>query len=67
MDLLDKVQRKVISMIRGMEHLSCEDSLEEVRLFNLEKTRLWKDLTVAFLYLKGVYKEYRERYFDQGV
>lgn len=54
-------------MIRGMEHLSCEDSLEEVRLFNLEKTRLWKDLTVAFLYLKGVYKEYRERYFDQGV
>jgi len=40
-----------------MEHLSYEDSLGEVRLFNLEKTRLWEDLTVDFLYLKEIYEE----------
>lgn len=57
MDLLDIVQRKAIRMIRGMEHLSYEDSLGEVRLFNLEKTRLWEDLTVDFLYLKEIYEE----------
>lgn len=57
MDLLDIVQRKAIRMIRGMEHLSYEDSLREVRSFNLEKTRLWEDLTVDFLYLKEIYEE----------
>lgn len=36
MDLLDRVQRTAIRMIRGMEHLPCEDRLGEVR-FNLEK------------------------------
>ena len=51
-------------MIRGLEHLCCEERLRELGLFCLEKRKLQEDLIAAFKCLKGACKEDGKKVFS---
>ena len=52
-------------MIRGLEHLSYEERLREPGFFSLQRRTLRGDLTVAFQYLRGEYKQKGEWLFTR--
>ena len=47
-----------------VEHLCYGDRPRELRLLSLEKRRVWRDLIVAFQYLKGAYKKDGDKRFS---
>nr|XP_048713273.1 uncharacterized protein LOC125639701 [Caretta caretta]XP_048713274.1 uncharacterized protein LOC125639701 [Caretta caretta] len=63
-DKLERVQRRVTKMIKGLENMSSEGRWKKLGLFSLVKRRLRGDMRTVFKYVKGCYKEEGEELFS---